>query len=76
VLRVVQRTALLRHEECRLHSKTGMEIILDMHFPFILSVQSVTEPLEKAEKDCKIFHSANCQIQEKTSFRVEIIQHE
>lgn len=57
--RVVQRTALLHHEESRLHSKTRMKIILDVHFPFILSVHSVTEPSEKAKKDYKIFHSAN-----------------
>lgn len=72
----MQRTALLHHGERKLHKKTGMEIILDVHFPFILSVHSVTKPLEKAERDYEIFRSTNRWIQEKTSAWVEIIQHE
>lgn len=53
--RVVQRTALLHHKESRLHSKTGIKIILDVHFPFILSLHSVTEPSEKAKKITRFF---------------------
>lgn len=74
--RVMQRTAFLHHGESKLHKKTGMKIILDVRFPCILLVHSVTKPLEKAERDYEIFHSTNRWIQEKTSAWVEIIQHE
>lgn len=57
--RVMQRTAFLHHGESKLHKKTGMKIILDVHFPCILLVHSVTKPLEKAERDYEIFHSTN-----------------
>lgn len=58
--RVVECTALAPHKECQLRSKTGVKIILDVHFTFTLSLHSGTEPSEKAEKDYKTVHSANC----------------